>query len=486
MNKTMSKNSLFLLMSVCLYVPTVQASGYHFGTQSVTSQSTANASSAEAADASTIFYNPAGISKLEGTNFSVNANLVMPDVTYSNAEVVYPVGRPVSGKDSGSITDSAVVVPHLYASQQLGDNWTAGLGVYIPFASGTEYDTDSVIRYNVNKTEVKTIDINPVVSYKINDQHSVAVGITGQYTDASFRQYANWGAFPGIKYPEIPQMKALYGKADGYADVKGNDWGVGYTLGYLWDVNDKVRLGVSYRSKVHHTLKGKAKWKPDNDFYKTKKGKDALAGIRAAGYVGEEDVSVDLVTPESLSLHGKVDINDRWTAFGDVTWARHSRFNEVNIEFENNKLVQDAQKSTLEKPVLTQSHTTTLQPNWRNTYKIGLGAAYQYNDNLQLRFGAAYDQTPVKSPDYRLSTMPDNDRIWLSVGGKYDINKDSSINLGYSYLHVKDAKANVNGFCGSLSAGGPNAKSCVSSRTKGSVDYKGNAHILGIQYNHRF
>ncbi len=483
-----SKKRLISLFVSAVCVAPVFASGYHFGTQSVSSQSTANASSAEAADASTIFYNPAGLSKLSGTNISINANLVAPSVKYQNAKAFYPNPNnptqpiPVSkGVTGGKITKDIVAAPHFYASHQLSDQLTLGLGVYIPFASETEYQKDSVLRYNVNKTGLTSIDINPTLSYKINDNHSVAVGLVGQYSKAELRQYANFGGF-AAKFAQNP---ALYGNADGYTDVKGDDWGFGYTLGYLWDVNDKVRVGASYRSKVEHKLKGTAKWHL-TDAYSNPKlapiGKAIQAPMPAGmGYLPDESASVKIVTPESLSIHGKVDLNDKWTAFGDVTWTRHSRFNRIDINYENPKVVANAKSGGT-----TVSKKTTLKPHWKDTYKIGIGAAYQYNDKLQLRGGVAFDESPVRSPDERLTTMPDNDRIWFSLGAKYDFNENSSLNLGYSYIHIKNSSTNANGWCGSQTPMGPGAKNCVSSRTNGSADYKSHAHILGIQYNYRF
>ncbi len=496
MKKTFILKKITWAVCACagVYASASMASGYHFGTQSVTSQSTANASSAEAADASTIFYNPAGISKLEGTHLSANVNLVAPNVEYRNAEATYfprlpntPLNK-VNGKSSGTITESLVAVPHFYLSHQLSDDWTFGLGIYVPFASGTDYQRDSVLRYNVNKMGMKSIDINPVFSYKINNNHSVSIGAIGQYLTAELRQYANWGGYIGQD-----------GRGDGYAEVDGTDWGLGYTLGYLWDVNDKVRVGASYRSKISHTLNGSAKWSPDvnSPLYKSKPELTNLVQSPfdptkgTAGFVPSEDASVALVTPESFSVHGMAKLDDKWTAFGDVTWTRHSRFNTIKINYENPKVVPNVNGDT--KPGCTQgknaaclSDKTILQPNWRDTFRIGIGGAYQYNDNLQLRFGVAYDQSPVKSDEYRLSTLPDNDRIWFSLGAKYDINENSSLNLGYSYVHIKDAHADVNGYCGSLKPARKGAVNCVSSRTKGSTDYKANAHLLGIQYNYNF
>ncbi len=470
---SLTKKQLIGLVVGAVCTTPVFSSGYHFGTQSVSSQSTANASSAEAADAATIFYNPAGLSKLSGSNFSVNANFVAPKVKYSQAKANYFIGQPkgITGKQGGTITKDVVVAPHLYASHQLNDQLTLGLGVYIPFASGTDYQRDSVLRYNVNKMKLTSIDINPMLSYKINADHSVAAGLFGQYSSAELRQYANFAPLVAkvLSKKQGKPVAVPNGFADGVADVEGTDWGFGFNLGYLWDVNDRVRLGASYRSKVEHTLKGNAKWQSENP--------TVNAIVPAVGYVPKESANVKIITPESLSLHGMVKLNDRWTTFGDVTWTRHSRFNNLDINYGNPKVVLPVADGK------QLSATTSLKPNWRDTYKVGIGAAYQYSDPLQLRFGIAYDQSPVRSADYRLTTLPDNNRIWFSLGAKYDINENSSLNFGYSYIHIKDTKANVNGWCGSLNR---LAKSCVSSRTDGSADYKSHAHIVGVQYNYRF
>ncbi len=112
-----------------------------------------------------------------------------------------------------------------------------------------------------------------------------------------------------------------------------------------------------------------------------------------------------------------------------------------------------------------------------------MGASYQYSEPLQLRFGVAYDQSPVKNANYRMSTMPDNDRIWLSLGAKYDINKQHAVNVAYSHIFIKNATANVNGYCGGSSA---TEVACVSSKTNGSANYKSSANILGLQYTYKF
>ncbi|MGC9562398.1 OmpP1/FadL family transporter [Brachymonas sp. M4Q-1] len=460
------------------------ASGYHFGTQSVSEQATANSSGAEAANPSTIFYNPAGLTYLPGVQFGGSLNLVAPSVKYSNAQAKYPGGTAVQGQTSGKITKDLVAVPHLYGSWQLNDRWTAGLGIYVPFASETEYDGNSVLRYNVNRTKLTSIDINPTIAYRLTDRQSVGFGLIAQYSDAELRQYANWGPLAATD-PRVQAVMRARGRAnpngmlDGVANVSGNDWGFGFNAGWLWDVTDAVRIGASYRSKISHTLSGTTEWSVGSDALGI--GSAVLPAIRAAGYAASEGTKVKIVTPESLSLHGMWKVNPVLNLFGDVTWTRHSRFNQLNIQYDNAKMVANAVSGGV-----TTASATTIAPLWRDTYKVAIGASYQYSDPLQLRFGIAYDQSPVRSADTRLSTMPDNDRIWLSTGFKYDLNKHASLNMAYSYIYIKPGSANVNGYCGSSVASGAGATSCVSSRTNGSADYNSHAHILGIAYTYRF
>lgn len=434
------------------------ASGYHFGTQSVSAQSTANSSAAEAADASTIFFNAAGMTKLEGTNFSGALSLVAPSVEYSNATGNYtspgnprPVAGAISGQTSGKITEDLIAVPQVYLTHQLNNTVTLGLGIYVPFASETEYQRNSVLRYNLNATSLKTMDINPTVAFKLNEQHSVAVGVIAQHAEATLRQYANFGA------------PIANGSFDGYADVEGKDWGFGYNLAWMWDINDNTRIGLNYRSEIKHTLEGTAKWTRQT----TPSG--PLNTTLATYFPNSESASVKINTPESLSLHALHKLDRKTTLFGDITWTKHSRFSSAELVYGTDKTLAG------------QSKITYLNPKWKDTYKIAIGASYQLTEPLQLRAGIAFDKSPVPDDAHRLATMPDNDRYWFSVGGKYDLSKQSSVDFAYSYIHIKDAKANVDGRCQTQGQ-----TTCVSSQTVGSADYKSSAQILGVQYNHRF
>lgn len=491
MENTMKKNifkttSLWTACAVALLPVVAQASGYSFSTQSAAAQSTSNASMAEAADASTLYNNPAGMAFLEGkNNLSANLIYVAPSVKYYDAKANYTSydatppafnDGAVSGSSSGQIANSAIA-PHVYYTRKLNEKITAGIGMYVPFGTSGEYQDDSVLRYNGNQLSIKGLAISPTIAWKANDNHAFGFGLTAQHLEAEMRQYAN--AAPGLRKAGVPVPN---GQADSYADIKGDDWSVGFHAGWLGNINPATRLGVAYRSSIKHTLKGHAKWKLVSPVFANPL---AAGGVRRSGYAENEKASVDVTTPASLSLHGMHKANEKWTLFGDITWTGHSDFDRVEVEFENTKDVADA-ISPRTTGGEARSNKAVLVPNWNDSYKIAAGAAYQYSPKTQIRFGAAFDKSPIPSPDYRLATSPGNDRVWLSAGVGTEVAPNTTLNFAYSYVDIKNSKANVNGFCGGTKRPGPTAANCVSSRTEGSAKYKSHAHILGLQLNYKF
>ncbi|WII93926.1 OmpP1/FadL family transporter [Kingella negevensis] len=464
MKHHLSKVCLALVAGV--FAQQASASGYHFGTQSVGAQSTANAAAAEAADASTIFYNPAGLTKLQGRGeFTAAANIVMPSIKYSDAKMTTFRGAPATGITSGKIAETTIA-PHLYGAYQLNNRVSLGLGMYIPFGSKTEYTKDSVLRYNINKLGLTSVALEPVVAFKANEKHSFGVGLIAQYSQAELRKYSDWSA--SGKLGDLPS-----GAADGHADVKGHDWGFGYHLGWMYDMNDRVRIGVNYRSKVEHNLSGSAKWQPDGAVAKAYYD-NVISPV--SGYVPNEKTSVKIVTPESLSVHGMYRASDKLNLYGDVTWTRHSRFDKAALAFEHNKIVAKTGKPDASGKIIGKSNTTVITPNWRDTYKVAIGGSYQYSEPLQLRAGIAYDQSPVKSSADRLNSMPDANRLWLSVGARYTHKKRHVFDVAYSYIDIKDSDYTAPAATGDS----------MDSRGASSAKFKTSASIVGLQYTYKF
>jgi long-chain fatty acid transport protein len=276
------------------------------------------------------------------------------------------------------------------------------------------------------------------VAFKVNDQHSLGFGLMVQHTEAELKKDLDLSLL--VNNPNA----AGTGKLDANIDIKGSDWGVGFNAGWMWNPSRDWQLGLSYRSYIKHKLSGKAKTTLP----------ESLQGIPpiTASLPAEQNASVDITTPESISAHAMHQLDPRWKLFGDVTWTRHSRFEELNIKFEG----------TGEEQIIPS--------RWKNTFKFALGAAYKWSDPLELRFGVAYDQSPSKDAKYRLTTLPDNDRTWLSLGGKYQFNKNLSMNAAYSYIMIKNSDINHSG----------------PGLTTAKANYKNSAQYLGMQLNYRF
>ncbi|WP_284197808.1 OmpP1/FadL family transporter [Chitinimonas prasina] len=473
------------------------ASGYHFGTQSVSAQGTANASGAAAEDASTLFYNPAGLSNLKGTTMTGVLNVVVPNGKFTDeGSHTNPIPGVVQGgrstangqkNNNGGDFVEPTGVPHAYMSHQISDRATLGFGLFVPFGSKTQYDDNWVGRYNIIKTELKTIALNPSFSLKVNEKVSFGAGITAQHIEGKLIKAADFGTgaiaalLPAVQAGQVPaSMLQLLGNVgvgkgplpgnpeyDGRVKIKGDDWGFGWNMGVMFNIDEDTRIGMAYRSKISHKLTGTAEWTLPEANLKALPavGSTVYNGLIARGYVnGAANLAVD--TPESISISGYTKISDRLALMGDITRTRHSRFQDLTVNF-----------------------TTGLAPSntpedWKDTTKVSFGGSYKLNDSWLLRAGLAYDESPVNDNN-RTPSIPDMDRKWFSVGANWAVSKHSSFDLAYSYVHVGEPTINnydngglAPGVCDSTK----NTSSCAT--VKGRYDVY--SHILGIQYNLAF
>lgn len=477
------------------------ASGYHFGSQSVSSQGTAFANGAEAADASTIFYNPAGLTRLDGTQFSGGVTLVIPDSEYTDeGSTRYKYNANVAplankGNNGGSFAPSAVAAPSLYMSHKLNDKLTFGMGVFVPFGAKLDYDSKWSGRYALQNISLETINFNPTLALKVDEHHSFGFGISAQYIKAKLTKgvdvatgVLNVGQTPAgqaLAAPKVTaivqklmlanpsltlaqaraQATAMYqagiaGLPDGQAKMDADDWGFGFNLGYMFTLDENTRFGLAYRSNIKHKLKGNVTWD-----YPGVDDASLLAALKngAAGGHDNSAASVDVDTPESFSANVFHQLNPTVALMGDVTWTRHSRLKSIDIKFPG-----------------TAEGDLNIAQNWKDTYKVSVGANYKYSDSLLLRGGLAYDQSPVKNDNLRHPALPDSDRYIVSLGGNYKINKQSSVDFAYSYLFFKEAKVNYTDSCA------PGSLTCTGNGETTVGKYKTNLQMIGLQYNYSF
>jgi len=208
---------------------------------------------AVAHDASTIYFNPAGMSLLSGNELQVGAHYIIPKAEFKNRGSTTVLGTPLSG--DGSDGGETALVPNLYFLYSISERWKAGIGITAPYGLTTEYDNGWVGRYHALKSNLTTLDINPSVAYKINDQWSLGLGVSFQRAEAELTNAVDWGTalvVRGLAPPSASQG------LDGTAKVEGDDWRAGANVGLIFAPLAGTRLGLQYRSKIDHTLEGDA------------------------------------------------------------------------------------------------------------------------------------------------------------------------------------------------------------------------------------
>src|SRR6266700_3484481 len=373
---------------------------------------------AAAEDASTIFYNPAGMSLLPGgMQVSAGLALINLSVKFSDSGSTPGAGPRPLGNNGGDAGDLSAV-PNVYFAMDVAPDWKVGVGVSVPFGLKTEYDPAWIGRFQAIKSDISTLNINPSVSYKLNQTVSLGFGLNYQSIDAEFTKAVNLGA------------------SEELADIKAKDnSGWGYNLGAMFQVAPDTRLGVSYRSSIKYHPTGTATFSAGNPF--------------ASG-----NVSIDIKMPDSASIAVQHRLNPGWILLADVTRTGWSKIKDLTI---------------MSDTVGTLSSTPE---NFRNTWRIGVGAVHRYDDAWSIKTGLAYDQTPVNDTD-RTPRLPDQNRLWLSFGGQYKLLKDGTLDFGYAHLFIKNASINQN-------AGSTAANGLLAGTYKGSVD------ILGAQFAYRF
>ncbi len=358
---------------------TAHAGGFAIREQSAEFQGMSFAGAAAGGSGlSSMFWNPATITQHDGMKGDYNGSLVMP---YARAKD--EAGGIAGTNDSGDIGKTAFV-PATYSSYQINEMFWVGLAMTAPFGMKTENDPNSRGALYGYKSKIITMNINPVVGVKLNDFISVGAGLQ-------------------INYMKGDLTNALGGAE--IAQVKGDDWGAGFTAGITITPTDMTTIGIGYRSRVKHTLKG--------TYY------NALGGIPLG------PASVKHTLPDMLTFSVRQQITDNLTLAGSVEWVNWSLFDKFNI----------TRSGILLNP-------TANTYNWKDSWFFAVGTEYKYSDTLTLRVGYAYEDSPVPDSS-RAVRVPDNNRHWLSVGASWVAGDWLTLHAGYSHLFVKDGNVNI-------------------------------------------
>lgn len=399
----------------CAFDRPALASGFALREQSAIGLGNAFAGATAAGeDISYMFYNPASITRHSGNQTVAVASYIMPHMSFENAQARTALGTPIAGGSGGDDAASDVLVPAAYAMWDVAPDWKVGLGLNVPFGLETEYSGGWAGRYHAVRSRLRTISVAPTVAWRVTDAVSIGAGLQIEYVDALLTNAIDFGTLGTIA--RIPG--AAPAQQDGFADLEGDDIGVGFSLGLLAEPWQGTRFGVGYRSHIKREVRGDARFVLDR----------AGIGARlssATGAFTNTGLEADLTTPESLSVGVYQDINDKWSVMGELAWTRWSRFEELRIRFDN--------------PVQPDSVT---EEDWRDTMFVAAGATFRPSRHWSLRAGVAFDQSPVPNRT-RTPRIPDNDRVWISFGLTYAPSTNLEFGFGYTHIFLSDSSSRL-------------------------------------------
>lgn len=392
--------------------PSAHAASFYIQEQSVSGLGTAFAGAAASTpDASTIFYNPAGMTDLGQTQYSVGTHFIIPRAEYKNTGSTVSSLPGTGGATTvlqGTTGDNPFgpeVVPNAYLAFPLSDgkSWWGGFGISAPFGLTNKYDDDFFGRYDSTENSLRVIDFAPSIAWAPNDFISIGGGIDVQYVDAKL----------GAAVPSPITSGGPTPATDGETDLSGQDITAGFNAGMILKPTEKTRIGAHYRQGVSHTLDGRLVTRVPSDV-------PTLGGTHAI-----TSGSAELDLPNIVNFGVAQQVNDKLTILGSANWYEWSNFNDIPVGLAGGASSQSFQ-------------------NYEDTWGFALGARYKMDEKLLLKAGIQYDPTPSVD-NFRSTRVPDGDRLWIAAGATYDLDKNWSLDFAAAYVNVSKESINLSG-----------------------------------------
>ena len=362
-----------LALSLIPFMQQAQAAGFQLNEHSASGLGRAFAGEAAMADdASVVARNPAAMSLLERPEFTIVGTYVVPDVkaegTGTNA-----LGNSIPLKEDRAASSEAI--PAVYYVQPVNDQVAVGFGMFSWFGLSTDYGDKSGISGIADESAITTVNLTPSLSYRINENFSVGLGLSAVFVDA--------------KLSSSVQRGKVF-------EMDGDDWAFGWNVGALWEISKNTRIGLAYRFEVDTKIEGKVK-------------SDVVSAWNKKGYV-----KLDLPEVAELSLWQR--LTDETTLQMSVMWFGWSSLQEIA-------------------PILNDGTFFPAEElKWDDTWRYAVGITHDLNSAWELRFGVAYDQTPTNN-EHRTYRIPDSDRMWYTLGASWKISPMQSLDFGYAYLN---------------------------------------------------
>ncbi|MBY7813109.1 outer membrane protein transport protein [Vibrio fluvialis] len=429
----MKTNKKFLSIAVACGLASVsnltQAAGFQLAEYSATGLGRAYAGEAAVADnAGSQWRNPAMLTYLKGTQISAGALYVNPNVDVEGDVSFY--GSTSSTSSSDYANDA--VIPNFYISHQVNEKWALGLAFGTNYGMETELDSGFAASHFGDEAMVTTMEANANIAYQLTETVSVGGGI---------RYVMGEGHF-GAKSPAQTEALGLT-KGTTLKYMEGDDTSWGWQAGAAWQMTPNNRVGFAYKSEVDLKLSGSA------NMY-----------VQSYGKVLSDTGYMMLTLPATAELSTYHQLTDQFALHTSINWTDWSSFEKLQAELD------------------TMGTVMVKEENWKDNYRFAVGATYQVDPKLALRSGVAYDTAAVSTKN-RTITIPETDRIWLSVGAGYDVTEQLTLDAAFTYIFAKDAD-----ILESRGYDSDNSAEKVGGQFDGQMT--GNVWIVGVQASYRF
>lgn len=393
-------------------------------------------------DASTVFFNPAAMGKLDSRAFTLGGNAIFTRAKFND-----------EGSTTGAIngkTDEIGYVPNIYYVQPLTERLTFGVGINAPYGIASKYRDDWVGRYLATHSELEVINVNATFALDISDTLSIGAGINYQQAEVTLQSKVDstLGVAPSPA-------------TDSHARIKGDDDALAADLSVYFAPSERTRLGVVWRQGGKFHLEGDARFTPGSNCapgqgYPTGAPPAPTTGTLCAGTLAAQGgaARADFRLPDTITVSATRQLTDYWWLHGDIAWTEWSSIQAVDIINTANN-VQVSQLELL----------------YDDTMRYALGFTHKSDCPWTWRFGIAFDEAPQTRPHINNPRIPDQDRLWLSAGFNYAFSEQMSLDLGYTYIKVDKTRIdNTNPQTGHHVAG----------------HFDSNLNIVGMQANWKF
>lgn len=395
------KKLLTLLLVCSLFAGSVYAGGFQINEHGARAMAMAGAFTGLANDPSAVYFNPAGITQLKGTNILAGATMIIPGATFTG---------PTPLKKDSEMLGQVFSPINFYITHQLSEKLHVGLSVNNQYGLGTKWDPNWVGKYLAVETSVRTFFFTPVIAYKLLDNLSVSAGPTIAMGTVKIARKS-----PNPINPAAPDFMVTMESNTATA--------IGFTAGILYKPTDKLQIGVSYRSKSKFDFSGTAVSDPASFTFVHPVLKVPITVPWPSG-----DISAPLTTPQNITAGIALFANPQWTVTADFQWVGWSSYDKLQVTFNNyNSAAPGTPGTTVQ----------SVDRNYEDTYILRFGTEYKASDAFCLRFGILFDRNPVQT-QYVEPTLPDANRIGFNVGYGGKLTEHLGVDVAYMFLSFSD------------------------------------------------